>query len=444
MIKAQFPEKLEVLFQPKRYKILYGGRGGAKSWSIARALLIKGTKERLRVLCCREIQKSIKDSVHKLLSDQIEALGLQSEYIILETEIRGRNGTEFAFAGLSGQTIMSLKSFEGIDIAWVEEAVNVSAKSWSVLTPTIRKPGSEIWISFNPELDTDETYKRYVATPPPDAAVVEVNYSDNPWFSDVLDKERQHCQLTQPEDYPNIWLGQCRATVKGAIYAKEVLTMVREQRIARVPYDPRLKVHTVWDLGWNDSMAIAVVQRSPFDVRIIDYLESDHQTLDWYAAKLNAMPYNWGYDWLPHDGFSGDYKTGRSAYDILRRFTRRVKPLVDGKFPIPKLSVEQGIRAARMMLPLLAINNTPPPAARLEESPRASTAWLIECLKRYRRGIPESTGEPGAPVHDEYSHGADVIRHLGLIVEKLTNDEEQYQAPVVPAWRPVDAGVGLG
>ena len=137
---AQFPKKLQFLFKPKRYKVAYGGRGSAKSWSYARALILKAADSRIRILCTREVQKSIKDSVHKLLSDQIEELGLSGKFQILETEIRGHNGSEILFAGLSSHTVESIKSYEGVDIVWIEEAQTVSKKSWDILIPTIRKP----------------------------------------------------------------------------------------------------------------------------------------------------------------------------------------------------------------------------------------------------------------------------------------------------------------
>src|SRR5690242_12113424 len=136
---AEFPSKLKFLFQPKRYKVAYGGRGATKSWGFARALLIQGAQKKLRILCTREVQKSIKDSVHSLLADQIQALGFGHLYEVLQNEIRGKNGTEFLFAGLSTQTIESIKSYEGIDRVWVEEARAVSKRSWSILIPTIRK-----------------------------------------------------------------------------------------------------------------------------------------------------------------------------------------------------------------------------------------------------------------------------------------------------------------
>ena len=171
---AEFPEKLQFLFEPSRYKVLHGGRGGAKSWGVARALLIKGAASPLRILCARELQNSIVESVHHLLQTQIDALKLESFYEVQNQLIRGLNGTEFIFAGLK-QNITRIKSFEAVDIVWVEEAQTVSKKSWDTLIPTIRRDNSEIWITFNPELDTDETYQRFVLNPPSDAKVVKVN-----------------------------------------------------------------------------------------------------------------------------------------------------------------------------------------------------------------------------------------------------------------------------
>ena len=206
---AKFPSKLQFLFEPHRLKAAYGGRGSGKSWSFARALLIQAANKPLRVLCAREIQKSIKQSVHTLLNDQIQALGLGAFYEVLEAEIRGLNGSSFSFTGLATNTVESIKSFEGCDIVWVEEAQTVSKKSWDILIPTIRKPDSEIWVSFNPNIDTDDTYQRFVVEPPESAHIVKINYNDNPWFPDVLEEERQHSLKTNP-DYNNIWEGECK------------------------------------------------------------------------------------------------------------------------------------------------------------------------------------------------------------------------------------------
>lgn len=418
----EFPEKLHFLFAPARYKVAHGGRGSGKSWGFARALLTLGASKRIRILCAREVQKSIKDSVHKLLSDQIESMGLGTFYEILETAIRGKNGTEFAFSGLGTQTVESIKSFEGVDVVWIEEAQTVSKKSWDVLIPTIRKPDSEIWITFNPNLDTDETYVRFVVSPPPGAVVAQMNYHDNPWFPDVLEHERVHCELTNKEDYANIWDGECRTSVAGAIYAHEISSSIVGGRVCNVPYDPSLKVHTIWDLGWNDSMSIILAQRVRSEIRVIEYIEDSHKTLDHYAAVLNGKNLNWGFDFLPHDGRTKDFKTGKSAEEILAKFGRKVKIT-------PNIAVEDGIKAARMMFHQVYFD-------------KAKTARLVECLKRYRRIINSQTNEPGAPLHDEFSHGADDFRYLAINADALTNEDERQKMPKMAGYTPLNQSMG--
>ncbi len=206
--KLQLAGKLRVLFQPKRYKVLYGGRGGAKSWGIAQALLVMAAGKRLRILCCREIQKSIRESSHRLLKEQIERLNLESIYEVTEYSIMcTATGSEFIFEGLF-RNINKIKSLEGIDIAWVEEAEKVSDESWEILTPTIRKEGSEIWISFNPQFEDDPTYKRFVTSPPENAVVVQINWEDNPWFPEVLRIEMEQDRARDRSLYEHKWLGK--------------------------------------------------------------------------------------------------------------------------------------------------------------------------------------------------------------------------------------------
>lgn len=207
---AEFPEKLDFLFKPHRYKVAWGGRAGMKSWAFARALLILGTQKPLRILCGREIQKSIADSVHHLLKSQIKLLGLESFYAVLNNSIRGANGTEFIFSGLRALDIESVKSKEGINIAWVEEAQSVSERSWEVLIPTIREEGSEIWVSFNPDLDTDPTYQRFIVHPPEGAIVAQVGWQDNRWLSEESRKDKDADYARDPESADHIWGGKTR------------------------------------------------------------------------------------------------------------------------------------------------------------------------------------------------------------------------------------------
>lgn len=406
-MRAQFPSKLKPLFQSARYKVFHGGRGSGKSWGVARALLILARQKKLRILCTREVQKSIKDSVHALLSDQIAALGFGKDFQILETEIRCTvTGSVFLFGGLQQHTVESIKSFEGCDIVWVEEAQSVSGKSWDVLVPTIRKPGSEIWITLNPQLESDETYQRFIAIPPPGAVVVEMNYMDNPWFPEVLEAERTHAQKTMKrEKYAHIWEGKCMPAVEGAIYFDEVAKAEEEGRITRVGFDKLLKVHAIFDLGWNDSMTVIMVQRSASELRVIDYIEDSHKKLSDYSDMLKAKPYNWGQVWLPHDGFSKDYKTGKSAEEMMKALGWTVART-------PSMDIEGGIKAAREVFERVWFD-------------KEKTTRLVECLKRYRRNIGQKTGEAGSPLHDEFSHGADGFRYLALCADQLKNSDSK-------------------
>jgi len=208
---VEIPLAFGFLFDPPlgavRYRGAYGGRGSAKSWQFARALLLHGAQQPLRILCAREYQASIKDSVHKLLSDQIEVLGLGGFYTVQQTSIQGINGTEFLFKGLR-RDVGEIKSTEGIDLCWVEEAEAVSDASWQVLIPTIRKPDSEIWFSFNPGEATDPTYRRFVTDPPARSIIRAVGYKDNPWLPEVLREEAAELQRKDPEAYVHVWGGQ--------------------------------------------------------------------------------------------------------------------------------------------------------------------------------------------------------------------------------------------
>lgn len=206
------PDWCEPYFAPARYKMAYGGRGSGKSWAFARMLLVKALQGRVRVLCARELQNSIQDSVHQLLVDQIRALGLQGAFSVQEKKITSLTGSEFLFKGLRGMknNAQAIKSLEGVDICWIEEGQTISAASFETLAPTIRKPGSEIWVTMNPDQDTDPVYQ--LIKNPPDGAVVRlVNWSDNPWFDlTSLPAERVWMQRTDPDAYAHVWEGQCR------------------------------------------------------------------------------------------------------------------------------------------------------------------------------------------------------------------------------------------
>jgi len=310
----------------------------------------------------------------------------------------------------------SIKSYEGVDRVWVEEAHGVSKKSWDVLIPTIRKPGSEIWMTLNPDMDTDETWQRFIAAPSPDTWVVAVNWRDNPWFPDVLEAERVKAQALDPADYEHIWEGRPRRVAEGAIYRHEIDALYADGRVCPVPYDPTMPVHTVWDLGWNDAMTIIMVQRGPQDVRVLDYIEDSNRTLDWYVAQLEKRPYRWGTDYLPHDGRTKNFQTGKSTEQVLRTMGRKSVRVLGQQ------GIEEGIKAARLNFARCYFDQT-------------KTARLLECLKRYRRDINTRTQEAAGPLHDEYSHGADAFRYLGQAVSLMNNVSDDYEPPPPPDWR---------
>jgi phage terminase large subunit len=416
--RIRFPKKFEALFQPEktRYRIFYGGRGGAKSWCFARALLAKGTKQPMRILCAREFQTSIKDSVHKLLSDQIYELNMESFYEITQTTIRGINGTEFIFAGIKNNT-NNIKSIEGIDIAWVEEAQSVSANSWNVLIPTIRKQDSEIWVSFNPELPTDDTWKRFVESPPESSVVVKVNWNDNPWFPETLNLERLSLKSRDLSAYNNVWEGATRNTVDGAIFGKEMEQAELENRITNVPYDPSKPCHAVFDLGWADNTACWIIQYVGFDIRVLRYFEDNQKTIQHYLSLMQTFGYIYDTIWLPHDGAAKSLGTGKSIEEIVRATGLKVQIL-------ERVPVADSINAARTIFPRCYFD-------------RKNTEEGLNCLRHYRYDVDEHGTFSQKPLHNIYSHGADAWRYIGLMV-----NEPKKRQPVKQTYAPMGSWMG--
>jgi len=413
--QAEFPEKLSILFDPARYKVLYGGRGGAKSWGVARALLIIGARQPTRILCAREFQTSIKDSVHKLLSDQIFSMGLEDFYEITQTAIRGKNGTEFSFAGLKNN-VANIKSYEGCDICWVEEAQTTSKMSWNVLIPTIRKEGSEIWITFNPELETDETYKRFVVNPPENSIVQRVNWSDNPWFPETLRLEKDALYARDREAYNTIWEGVCRQTVDGAIFAKEMQQAEFEGRITRVPYDPIKPVMAVFDIGWADATAVWFIQFIGMETRLIRYYETTQTTMSQILAKMQTFGYVYDILYLPHDAQNKTLAAnGRSIEEIVRAAGFNVR-IID------RTPITDSINAARTIFPKCYFD-------------RENCHEGLQCLRHYRYDVNPDTGTfSQKPLHDNYSHGADAFRYIGLMINEPKQVKKKQINYQVSSW----------
>jgi len=449
--KASFPEKAQFLFRPYPYKVMRGGRGSSKSHSAAGALVIQTAQKPHRVLCTREVQTSIKDSVHKLLCDKIEDLNLGMYYTVLQNEIRARNGGEFMFSGLADQTATSIKSFEGISRCWCEEAQVISKRSWDILLPTIRyedRPDTkiklgdaEIWVTYNPELESDPTHQMFTVNPPPGTMNVEMNWRDNPWFPKILEARRQYCLKNDPDNYDNIWEGKCKPAVEGAIFFKQIQEAEVNRRICNIPHEPMLKVHVVLDLGWGDSLAASLVQKHLSEIRIIEYLEFNQTRLDILSNELKKRPYDWGRVWLPYaDGFSKTLNSGgKSTCDILEKLGWDVVP----KTEIVDLTVEQGIKITRMAFHKMYFDKSKcgalePPKTIPGENEVKHTEYshrLVECLKRYRRNVNKTTGAETAPVRNTAAHGGDCTRYIAINADNM--DNEGSKTIIVPNVRKV-------
>jgi phage terminase large subunit len=392
----RFPEPFQVLFKPKRHKVLYGGRGAGRSWSCARALLLEGAKRPIRVLCARELQKSIEDSVHRLLSDQVVALGLASFYDILKKNIVGKNGTIFSFEGIKNNAT-AIKSYEGMDYCWVEEAAKVSKTSWGILIPTIRKPNSEIWLTFNPELATDYTYRRFVLEPSEDSVVVKTTWRDNPWFPDVLRSEMEDLRKRDYDSFLNVWEGHCLQMLEGTIYAKELRRAQEEGRICKVPWDRETPVETFWDLGWSDHTSIWFGQKVAMQFRVLAYFEGSMEDIHYYLKHCQSREYVYGSFWLPHDARAKQLGSKRSIEEVVRASGRQVRVA-------KKLSIEDGINAARIIFPNCWFDEQ-----ECEEG--------LDRLRHYRYRVIDGQ-ITGAPLHDEASDGADAFRTLAVSIKE--------------------------
>lgn len=276
--------------EKRRHKIARGGRGSAKSWSIARMLATRGIIQPTRWLCCRETQKSIKESSLRLLADQIQALNLGYYYDVQQQAIKGQAGTsaaesEFAFAGLKEHTADSIKSYEGFDGAWIEEAHSVSERSATVLIPTIRKPGSELWWSYNPEQAEDYVHQ-LAAMDDPDTLVITINWRDNPWFPEELEKERLKLQRINTDLYQHVWEGQCRSAA-GLMFKRDWfqfydvlpsrLNLYIASDYAVTPDGGDFTEHGVWGLAANG------------DLYAVDWWHGQTDPAEWIDAWIGLV-----------------------------------------------------------------------------------------------------------------------------------------------------------
>lgn len=350
-LKVEVPRKLKPLLFPKRYKGAYGGRGGAKSHFFAEQAVLKCYSRQTRIVCIREVQNSIRDSVRQLLVDKIAKFGLEDSFDPLDSEIRGPNGSLIIFKGMQSYNADNIKSLEAYDIAWVEEAQTLSQHSLDLLRPTIRKDGSELWFSWNPRFKTDPVDKFFRKNPPEDAISVMVNHRDNPWFPQVLAKEMAHDFATDPDKAEHIWNGGYGSSA-GAILSRWVSQAEREGRISNeVVYDPQgAPIEVSSDLGFRDTASWWYWQRKLGGFSLVKYEgDSGLDADDWIPRiqeSLNGLGVTrLGRIWLPFDAKT---KTFQSKHSSVEKFLLKFGNDRVGVVPQSKKSDQ--ISAARSVI----------------------------------------------------------------------------------------------
>jgi phage terminase large subunit len=358
----------------------------------------------LRSVCIREHQKSLKDSAKRLIEDKIQSLGLGPHFEVQTDQIKSRGGGVILFQGMQDHTAESIKSLEGFNRAWIEEAQTLSARSLSMLRPTIRAEGSEIWASWNPRRKVDAIDEFLRGKPPEGAIAVEANWRDNPWFPSVLEDERKLDLERYPERYDHIWEGGYAKAFEGAYFAT-LLTKARlEKRITRVPVDPMMPIRAFWDLGGAgakaDAMSIWLVQWIDREICVVDYIEGVGQVLSYYVNELKRRGYSRAICYLPHDGVATNNITGKRYADHLSDAEFEV-------FTVPN----QGAGAAMMRVE--AVRRILPRCVFDE----AKTEHGRDALGFYHERKDEARNVGLGPDHDWSSHAADSFGLMAICYE---------------------------
>lgn len=318
-IDLTIPEQYKELFQPSkawRHIVYKGGRSSGKSTQIAISRLLKGSQKKLRGLCTREIQNSIQESVYKLLCDKIDELGLNDWQKYNDKLVNSKTGSEIFFKGLHNN-IQSIKSIEGIDWCWIEEAQSVSADSIMTLVPTIRKEGSELIWSYNPLTEHDPVQELIVDKADDRTYVLHVN-SDaiEQLLSKEIIEEREKMRRDNPDMFAHVWLGQPLTSKTGTVFGKQIAQAEIDGRIGSVPYDASAGTYTAIDLGIGDSTAIWWFQLIGQEIHFIDHYESSGEELGHYISVIKNKPYNYTTHYLPHDAKQRELQTGLTRVEF--------------------------------------------------------------------------------------------------------------------------------
>lgn len=418
ILSVEVARKLKPLLYPKRYKGAYGGRGGAKSHFFAERTLKTCVAGPARVVCIREIQDSLRDSVRQLLVDKIAKLGLGYFFCVLEGEIRGLNGSLIIFKGMQSYNAETIKSLEAYDIAWVEEAQTLSQRSLDMLRPTIRKPGSEMWFSWNPRFKTDPVDKFFRSNPPEEAVSVMVNWRDNPWFPEVLAKDMRRDFQVDPDKADSTWNGAYGST-EGAILSRWVNEADREGRITdSVVFDPLgAPIEISSDIGYRDTAAWWFWQRKVGGFSLLKYdADSGLDADDWIPRLQDTIRDlelgRLGKVWLPVDARAKTFQSKHSSVEkFLSAFGAERVEIVPASKKLDQIS------AARKVIKRCEFHRT-----RCEAGIDGLLAWEFEW-------IDDNNVFSKGPLHNWASHPGDAFAYGAQTMEQYIVPEKKVDEP---------------
>ncbi len=398
-------EVFEPLLQPSRYKGAHGGRGSGKSHFFAGLLIEDSLAEKgLLSVCVREVQKSLKDSAKRLIEAKLAEyrLGEKDGFKVFNEKIQTPGDGIILFQGMQDHTAESIKSLEGFKRAWAEEAQTLSTTSLTLLRPTIRADGSEIWASWNPRRKSDpiDVLLRS-GSGPTGSTVVRANWSDNPWFPGVLAQERLDCLRDDPDQYAHIWEGDYASVLTGAYYAKSLAEARAQKRIGNVARDPVLPVYAIWDIGIRDATAIWIAQFVGREIRVLDYYEAQRQPLATHLEWLRSKGYGSAECILPHDGSKEDAVTAIRFEDHIKAAGFKVRTVPNQG----KGAALKRVEVARRLFPAIWFNE-------------ATCAAGIDALGWYHEKRDEARNIGLGPEHDWASHGADAFGLMCVAYEE--------------------------
>ncbi len=396
-LNIKIPKQFEALFDPQyRHIVYYGGRGGAKSYNICLSLLLKAMERKCVILCVREIQNSIDDSVHELMQNIIDQHQFPDFKVTKKSILNTKTGSKIIFKGLKYETASSLKSIPDVDYVFVEEAQCISKRSIEILIPTIRKKGSQIIWAFNPDTPNDPVMTEIVNKADAKTFVCKINSEDvEEFLSDTVIAEREKMKREDYAQYLHVWMGEPRTQAQGSIYAERVGKAMEEGRInSHVAYNDGTPVFTAWDLGISDSTAIIFAQVVGNEIHLIDYYEDSGRALTDYIGKIKQLPYNYDTHFIPHDARIRECSSGKTREEFFRDMG------VYNTTVLKADSVADGIDEVRNAMSRIWINS--------EKCER-----LIKCLKEYHYEWDEKNQIlHKKPKHDWSSHACDAIRYL--------------------------------